>query len=128
MKTLSCIENWHANATIPSNGLERILARPDNSTVRAHVTRAQIRCRNIGTGITIVTTKVGTFEIRILKLSCRGAGEHKIVVVGCGHCILDIGSREIKLELLYYNSNYYSAAAEISKSFKPILEEEEKSI
>lgn len=83
---------------------------------------------NIGTGITIVTTKVGTFEIRILKLSCRGAGEHKIVVVGCGHCILDIGSREIKLELLYYNSNYYSAAAEISKSFKPILEEEEKSI
>lgn len=47
MKTLSCIENWHANATIPSNGLERILARPDNSTVRAHVTRAQIRCRRV---------------------------------------------------------------------------------
>ncbi len=47
MKTLSCIENWHANATITSNGLERILARPDNSTVRAHVTRAQIRCRRV---------------------------------------------------------------------------------
>ena len=47
MKTLSCIENWHANATIPSNGLERILARPDNSNVRAHVTRAQIRCRRV---------------------------------------------------------------------------------
>lgn len=47
MKNLSCIENWHANATIPSNGLERILARPDNSTVRAHVTRAQIRCRRV---------------------------------------------------------------------------------
>ena len=47
MKTLSCIENWHANVTIPSNGLERILARPDNSTVRAHVTRAQIRCRRV---------------------------------------------------------------------------------
>ena len=47
MKTLSCIENWHQSATIPSNGLERILARPDNSTVRAHVTRAQIRCRRV---------------------------------------------------------------------------------
>lgn len=47
MKTLSCIENWHANATLSSNGLERILARPDNSTVRAHVTRAQIRCRRV---------------------------------------------------------------------------------
>jgi len=47
MKTLSCIENWHANATIPSNGLERILARPDNSVVRAHVTPAQVRCRRV---------------------------------------------------------------------------------
>ena len=47
MKTLSCIENWHQSATPSSSGLERILARPDNSTVRAHVTRAQIRCRRV---------------------------------------------------------------------------------
>ena len=47
MKTLSCIENWHQNAYVPSNGLERILARPDNSAVRAHVTPAQIRCRRV---------------------------------------------------------------------------------
>lgn len=47
MKTLSCIENWHQSATLSSNGLERILARPDNSNVRAHVTRAQIRCRRV---------------------------------------------------------------------------------
>lgn len=47
MKTLSCIENWHQSATPSSSGLERILARPDNSNVRAHVTTAQIRCRRV---------------------------------------------------------------------------------
>ena len=47
MKTLSCIENWHQNAYVSSNGLERILARPDNSIVREHVTPAQVRCRRV---------------------------------------------------------------------------------
>lgn len=63
MKNLSCIENWHANATPPSNGLERILARPDNSVTRGHVTRAQIRCRRVAScvqspGQTLQTAKV----------------------------------------------------------------------
>jgi len=47
MKTLSCIENWHQNAYVSSNGLERILARPDNSIVRDHITPAQVRCRRV---------------------------------------------------------------------------------
>lgn len=83
---------------------------------------------NIGSGITVVTTKTGTFEVHILKIGNGGAGECQITVLGCGHCILDVGSREIRLELLYYNSNYYSAANEVTNSFKSILEEEENSI
>ena len=47
MKTLSCIEKWHQNAYASSNGLERILARPDNSVVRDHITPAQVRCRRV---------------------------------------------------------------------------------
>lgn len=47
MKTLGCIENWHQNAFISSNGLERILARPDKSVRRDHVTPAQIRCKKV---------------------------------------------------------------------------------
>lgn len=63
MKNLSCIENWHQSATPPSNGLERILARPDNSVTRGHVTRAQIRCRRVAScvqapGQTLQTAKV----------------------------------------------------------------------
>lgn len=76
---------------------------------------------NIGSGVTVVTTSTGTFEIRILKIGNGSMGELRIVVLGCAHCILDIGSREIRLELLHYNSNYYSAAEEITASFKPIV-------
>ena len=47
MKTLSCIEKWHQNAYVSSNGLERILARPDNSLIRDHITPAQVRCRRV---------------------------------------------------------------------------------
>lgn len=101
---------------------EQILALGGKITnIRGHV----FGDINIGSGITVVTTKVGTFEIRILKLidniGGAGLGPKYLIVVGCGHCTLDVGSREIKLELLYYNSNYYSAAEEITASFKPIV-------
>ena len=76
---------------------------------------------NIGSGVTVVTTKTGTFEIRILKIGNGSVGELGVVVLGCARCILDIGSRQIRLELLHYNSNYYSAAEEITNSFKPIV-------
>jgi len=76
---------------------------------------------NIGSGVTVVTTKTGTFEIRILKIGNGSVGELGVAVLGCARCILDIGSRQIRLELLHYNSNYYSAAEEITNSFKPIV-------
>lgn len=47
MGTLSCIENWHQNAYVSSNGLERILARPDNSIKRKHTTADKIHCRRV---------------------------------------------------------------------------------
>ena len=78
---------------------------------------------NIGTGITVVTTEKGTYEIRILKLidniGGAGLGPKTILVLGCGYCQLDVIDLEVTLNLLFY-SRSTSAAQTILDSFKPI--------